>query len=475
MVTVKQLMEKEGNLFPEKSPAALPPMTPDQQKVHDSLVGYVTGKTGLPNIFTAYAGCGKTFTMSHFTDTVKKLGCGKIMMTAPTHKAVKVMRKAAVQGVEYRTLHSALALREQTNHFTGEKTYEPEKNPRDAPPIAGIQILGVDETSMLTDDVFKYLAPWVQKGLKVIFIGDPFQIPPVKHIDCIPFRHGEGWGMPWYKLTEIMRQKNGNPIIEYVTEIRDNPLAASYDPREHLLENGTGISLVQTGSSKEATFLKELFTDGAFKRDSDFAKVVAWRNNTVNTYNDLIRSGIYQGQGHLANIMLGEKLIMDKPFIINARMMLTTNEEVEVVEIHTMNKQFKWLSLSGSPETANWKVYNVRVEWETSFGKQEALIPIIHEESRSEYFKMIETLKNEALNAPFTMKGKMWKQHYGLIEQTAWTKYNYAVTSHNAQGSTYQNAMVLQWDIAANWTIAERNRILYTACTRAADTLTIEV
>lgn len=42
------------------------------------------------------------------------------------------------------------------------------------------------------------------------------------------------------------------------------------------------------------------------------------------------------------------------------------------------------------------------------------------------------------------------------------------------QGSTYDNTMVLDWDIAENKKIAERNRIRYVAFTRARNLLLVQ-
>jgi hypothetical protein len=303
---------------------------------------------------------------------------------------------------------------------------------------------------------------------------DPFQVPPVKHEDCIPFRNSVAWDLPTWQLSNIMRQKEGNPIIEFVTLIRDNPFEEHYDPKEHLLDNGTGISLVDEGSQRESALLKELFTDQAFKKDSDFMKVIAWRNATVNKYNDIIRSIIYPQHEHLLRIMQGEKLIMEKPYVINPRSLLTKNDEIEVKTVSTLNKQITWTDAYGIFDNANFKFYQVGIEWYTERGMKQGHIPIIHDDSLPAFAKLIDSLKQMALSAPADKRSRMWRQYYKTIGESAWTKYNYSITTHLSQGSTYKQSIVLQWDILANKKVSERNRILYTACTRASDTLFIE-
>ena len=478
MDTTNSLIEEI--IQPADSLTAIPggiTLTGNQQSVHDQLLSWLIDKSQTkPAVFKGYAGVGKSTVLTKFVESVRRLHSGRfsIGMTAPTHKAVKVLRRHAIKTVDYRTLHSMLALREQVNEFTGEVTYEPEKFSSVPPPITDINLLIVDETSMLTDQLFTYLVPWVKKGLKVIFTGDSAQIPPVKHLDCVPFRNAQAWQMPTWELTEIMRQKNGNPIISYVTGIRSALAAEVFHPVEHLLDNGTGISLLESGSLREKELLKEMFTNPEFNKDSDFMKVIAWRNVTVNNYNDTIRGIIYSHEPHLYKIMLNEKLIMEKPYAISPRQLLTKNDEVEVKTITTLSKPLTWGDAYGAMDGASLKFYNVGIQWMTETGIKQGNIPIIHDESVMAFTKILDALKNMALQAPADKRSRMWKQYYKVMGGSAWVKYNYAITSHLAQGSTYQNALVLQWDILANKKTVERNRILYTACTRAASTLYIE-
>jgi ATP-dependent exoDNAse (exonuclease V) alpha subunit len=58
-------------------------------------------------------------------------------------------------------------------------------------------------------------------------------------------------------------------------------------------------------------------------------------------------------------------------------------------------------------------------------------------------------------------------------DKLAQVKYNYAITAHKSQGSTYENVIVIEPDIDANSKIVERNRIKYVAYTRAKSLLFI--
>ncbi|WP_368969980.1 AAA family ATPase, partial [Pseudomonas neuropathica] len=80
--------------------------------------------------------------------------------------------------MSYITVHSLLGLKPQVSH-SGEIEYvrdatQPQK-------IDDKPLLILDEVSMLNDELFELIYKHVQlTGLKVIFLGDGAQIPPVK-------------------------------------------------------------------------------------------------------------------------------------------------------------------------------------------------------------------------------------------------------------------------------------------------------
>ena len=66
-----------------------------------------------------------------------------------------------------------------------------------------------------------------------------------------------------------------------------------------------------------------------------------------------------------------------------------------------------------------------------------------------------------------------WRDYYALNDRFAQVKYNHAITVHKAQGSTYKQAIVNVKNINFNKNESERQRLLYTAVTRASDLLII--
>jgi ATP-dependent exoDNAse (exonuclease V) alpha subunit len=67
----------------------------------------------------------------------------------------------------------------------------------------------------------------------------------------------------------------------------------------------------------------------------------------------------------------------------------------------------------------------------------------------------------------------LWVKYYKAQQAFADVAYNYAITAHKSQGSTYKNVFVIEDDIDFNTNIVERNKIKYTSYTRPTDKLFI--
>lgn len=148
-------------------------LTPHQQESLNTLLCFLTGKVKAPfAVLRGFAGVGKSTVTNKLVNELKKIDGGRIGVCAPTHKAIKVLRKNAIPGIDYRTVHSMLALKESVDHRTGKKSYVPDPRKLAEEPVSDLSYLFVDETSMLNKALFDYLVPWIKQGLKVVFIGE---------------------------------------------------------------------------------------------------------------------------------------------------------------------------------------------------------------------------------------------------------------------------------------------------------------
>lgn len=422
-----------------------------------------------PDMFVlkGYAGTGKTFLVKTLIKYITKNLGGKIAVTAPTNKAVQVLmsRKDFSGNVVYQTIHSLLGLTE-TITDKGELKFTSKGDGQ----ISKIKYLIVDEGSMLQDEIYHLLEKHSSK-VKIIFMGDPAQIPPVGKVDCIPFKQSlsthfeEG-----YTLTQIMRQAEGNPIIEASFKIRDQlnfhvPIPILITQHD---DKGHGLTWIDPATCREELLhqLEKHFTSKEFKNDPNYAKVIAWRNRTVATVNQKIRSMIYPNV-KLDKIMPGEALLADKPIF---------NDEGGI-EYNT-SEEFEIRSATVEPRTLNFgnrkcmvKVYNCKILPYNPIGNPTTRIRVIHEDSEKDYSDFLEGLKTRAKSTFGKMASKAWIDYYNAVKWPANVSYNYAITAHKSQGSTYENVFIMEDDIDANHNVIERNRIKYTSYSRASKNL----
>ena len=487
-----------------------------QQAAHDRVVQYVTGEgENLPRItlIQGYAGTGKTFTVNRIIETLKSWSNKQkydkkltIAATAPTHKAVRVMRKNAELGsnVMYATLHSLLKLKPKNDEKTGKKIFVRSTDPADGKGEANV--IFVDEVSMLGDKspLFVGIASdpkinpkdeevglWSSlmelleedSSIKLILLGDPVQIPPVNEVDSPVFLHPAKYGIEVLELTESMRQAGDNPILDYATEIRNTYKNRTIGVTSRLV-NETGIqTLAVMDTSDIDEILEKLFGSPEFAADADHMKVIAWTNKTVDAFNNKIRRMLYavpDGMLSLPLLMNGEKLILDERYLVpdTNGFALPTNEELEVVSYEVIRKAVRykiWTPMGYSEKSINPQMYKTKARFRTIKGHwQEVLLYIVHERSVMEVKNMLEAVRKSCFSAPFGMdRTDMWKHFFYLEGIFAKIKYNYAVTAHKSQGSTYTNCMLIMWDIIKNPKLEERNRIIYVGATRAKKILYI--
>lgn len=482
-------------------------LTPHQREEADKLIEYLCNQDSEYDFarLRGYAGTGKSFTLARVFDALIGNGIG---ISAPTHKAVRVIKKASENPMrfEFATIHSLLGL-QQTISDKGVVSYK-KGNSLDRR-IDSLQLLVVDESSMLDTVLLGHLLDHIKDnpGFKLVFCGDPLQAPPVGEQNSPAFRNfSTDYNVLDLELSEPMRQASDNPILGYATAIRQQ-IHSETDFRTFLNQEQTeaGLELVPNDGPDFTSKILSLFGD-EFDKDSDYMKVLAWTNDQVNASNAAIRRHRLKTP-FPAKIVLGEYLIADSPIFkvgnTQKSIIIYTSEEMEVMEMEVKTMQIPWSlqlsrdemlkSLGNDPDrerklaymksytsmSHDFKVYACKVRLEREGVYVYYDIYILHEDEEEYYKKVVAALKNSALRAYNTKEA--WRQYYGFQECFAQVKYNYALTIHKAQGSSYDNCAVILSDVNRNRKIVggkdikieERNRLKYVAVTRAKQKLFI--
>lgn len=450
----------------------------DQKKAFDELNNFIHDKND-DNIYVlkGWAGTGKTYCVSFLVRYVLDViypnkNWYKIAVTGPTNKSVRVIKKTTGiknARVTFQTIHKLLGLTERITadgqqEFVNQGDFEPQ--------IRKTKLLIIDEVSMLNDDLFHEILRY-RSDIKIICMGDPAQIPPVGKPDCIPFRDEllEMYGIKTLELKTIMRQKGDNPIIDTSVLIRtdlENPYIET-GIESKLNDKGEGIEFLNLNlSSIRESFndiLSMYFNSEEFKEDSEYSKIIAWRNKTVEKMNQLVRKVIYGDESIGFKILLGEKLIANNPIIEMGQILFNTNDEFTVDKFEIKKEKVRV-----ADEDGELKYYETGVTFLNDEDKKVTyFIDILHEDSESYFFVLANKLKKIAIEK--RGKEKSWIKYYDFIRRFADVSYAYSITAHKSQGSTYTTAFVLEDDIDVNSNVVERNRIKYTAYTRSSKKL----
>lgn len=475
-----QLPEPKERVFEEKRFAEEPNidlLNEDQQKALNEILTQCLLGANPMHLLQGYAGTGKTFLTSVLIELILHEKMGKIAIAAPTNKAVKVIKDNCPikdSRIKFDTVHSLLGLRENIDGY-GKVTFV-QKSAEHAK-LTGYAVMILDETSMLSDDLFVMLDKYTANGggnMKIVFIGDPAQIPPVGKEDSIPFKE-EGqkrYNIGVSKLTEIVRQAKTNPLIAFSMKLRNN--IGRPDPvpvKEDAYDEETMDGLFHFSMHNKEEFhalMDKYFNSENYLLDSDFVKIIGWRNATVNNFNIIVRKKIY---GDIrTKIAIGERLIVNKPIMIgedkDAVTLFTTNDEITVrsLEIDT-----------STTREMDFKYYVAGVSLNGGSADQLTQIKILHEDSEelfTEYVSLLAEIAKSKKKGGWEAAAA-WKDFFRFQEIFANVSYSYAITAHKSQGSTYDNTFVLESDLDANRKIIERNRIKYTACTRPRNKLFI--
>lgn len=240
------------------------------------------------------------------------------------------------------------------------------------------------------------------------------------------------------------------------------------------------LEVIPRNRDQMIELVNKYFKCEEFQKDPDHCKILAWRNASVDFLNKMVREVIY-GVENLPKIVEGEKLVMEEPVVAKDRIVLAKNEDVVVdkVEILIINLKYKLIEKSTFKGTtssdpfshsnkhdriAEIKVYKVRLindDGEVFTGN------ILHEDSQADYNVIRESIKKAALTLYDKFeKAEMWKEFYGIQSRFFWVNYNYALTIHKSQGSSYQYCISNEWDVSVNRNLEERNQLRYVAATR---------
>jgi len=405
--------------------------TADQEIAIQKLLDFISEPGGdWYFCFRGYAGTGKT---SCTKEVVRRVAGShtEFAYTAPTNKAAKVLREMIGEGV---TIYSLLGLRVDTNgetkQITGGKPID----------LSDLDVIVVDEASMVNAHLFGLLQDVADKwNLKVIFMGDPAQLPPVKESESLALS-GDG-----VELTKVMR--HGGAILDLVTDIRKVIFSPAPSVNIKTSNNGEeGVWKLMKPQFKKMIY--DAASRGEFA-DGRTTKIVSWRNKLVGEYNQIARHAIFGAEAQPGFFLPGDRVVAGAPINNGDIPILHTDDEAIVEGVleckHPLEPKYHAIELKCRDE-------------ENKICRLMVLHPISYELFKNDS----ELLAHEARGNP-----KLWKRFWEHKDMFHDVRYAYALTAHRAQGSTYDNVFVDFQDILYNRNRREAFQCLYVAASRA--------
>ncbi|MBC8102116.1 MAG: ATP-dependent RecD-like DNA helicase [Cytophagales bacterium] len=207
-------------------------------------------------VLTGGPGVGKTFTTKTIVTAFEKLG-RRLQLASPTGRAAK--RAAEVTGREAKTIHRMLA-------------FDPEKKGFKHGPGEPLEldVLIVDEASMLDLVLTYHTLRAVPDGAQVIFVGDVDQLPSVGPGNVLAdlIRSGR---VPVARLTQVFRQAAESKIISNAHAINRGKMPELLPPSAIKSEGADCVFIEVEESEEMAEKLKGIVSLSlpklGFKRD----------------------------------------------------------------------------------------------------------------------------------------------------------------------------------------------------------------
>ena len=392
-------------------------------------------------VLKGYAGTGKTTVITHWVEAIRKKPDNApkfwrkptIVLTAPTNKATNVLKEKAKEidlPVDVQTIHSLLSLKLVWRK--SEQVLQQDKYGSDN--FGEYNYVVIDESSMLNEELMEYIRAAVDlHGTKVIFMGDPCQLPPINETESQSFGESDDLS----ELTTIMRQGKGNPIQELGVYLRTLILADHQAYPSKLFEFVDDENILHL---PVASFESDILS-AVVEEDGMDIRHVAWTNRVVDSWNDQIRDRIYGFDRE--EWTKGEQIVTTAPVI----------DKYENVVVFTTDTLLK---IQRDPIPAEqlgvpcWKLWC----------KNKMIY--VPQKGTSQVFNKI---KNELL-VEAKLDRKKWRAFYQFMEAFAQIKPAHSMTVHRSQGSTFDDVYVSYQNILTNPRRKESLQCLYVACTR---------
>ena len=296
-------------------------LTTDQQQALVDFFVFLSDPSDPVFVLSGYSGCGKTTLITTILDKLPEINKAnkllnikhkelQIVLSATTNKAAENF--SFITGRDCQTIHSFLGLRVQTNYKTSTtKLVSHTQN------IMEDYLIFIDEASYVDSPLLSIIFQKT-KNCKIVFIGDPAQLTPVKATTAPVFNSN----FKGAHLSQVVRQAEGNPIIDLATSFR------------HTVNTGEFFNFTPDGTSiihlSREDFNTEILSEfSKVNRHFSDSIVLAWTNKCVIGFNNFIKEHISGDP----NLQAGDYAICNSYISANKVNSIKTDQLVNITSI----------------------------------------------------------------------------------------------------------------------------------------------
>jgi hypothetical protein len=466
-------------------------------------------------VLSGAGGTGKTTIirkiMEQFPDKV-------VAFAAPSHNAVVELKSALTSkmirdnGWSVNTLQSELRLRKniEKSDQQGKEVFErvpPKDDDRFPRRVEVADVVVIDESSMVDDDLIGYLQEAVREHTIVIFMGDYAQLTPVgQQQDAWPFR--EVMPKRGVRLVENMRTSKAD-VAAFLNLYREDIDKVRAGQKEYTLPvvpyakraNSTNVTLLRKPSQLTAEYVKQFKLD---PKNPKNALIITYRNNTRLALNKEVRNQLFGAEAAVSKYVKGDLIIFNQatkpatkegikvmedvfgtPAMFNMqRVIVESFEEGFDLTVQMVLDDFNKLTvtLPGQRMSVNLGPDANHFVLPIEAFSKEAVNGLINEVKSIPYDKALRGYNLaghpnlEKIFGSRTLGYGRWLNFRSALQTYSLdVDYAYAVTSHKSQGSTYNHTFVDELDISSV-SMANRKDLvhsLYTAVSRTREHLYI--
>ena len=441
----------------------------EQENIVKSLANFLfSQETDSLFLLKGYAGTGKTSLLGALVKTLDQLE-QKCILLAPTGRAAKVFSHYA--GHAAYTIHKKIYRQKSFSNELDNFSINDNLHQHtlfivdESSMIANEGLAGtMFGTGRLLDDLIQYV--YSGHGCRLKLVGDTAQLPPVgeEESPALAVEVLKGYGLKVYEgmLTEVVRQLSDSGILWNATELRRYISMEDFYAFPSIRVEGFPDVKVISGNE-----LIEVISECYEQVGMDETMVVCRSNKRANIYNKGIRNTILYREEELES---GDWLMVAKNnyFWTEGSKDIDFIANGDVAVVRRVHREREMYGFRFADVTLRFPDYD-DMELEVKL-----LLDTLHTDTPALPKEMNDKLFYSILEdyVDITVKReRMKKMKIDPCYNALQVKYAYAVTCHKAQGGQWKRVFLDQGYMTEEMLSPDYFRWLYTAFTRATETL----